>query len=134
MRIRYAGTWETRDYPHRIELLDVKEQLKRAGLPAIQQVGYGSADCPELVIRMAKPPLIGEELTFAPGVVTLAWLHWPDRHKSLDAKLVFQGLEEALARCGYEVESSLRAGGRGTPIAMMVKFSSTPSLRQWEKA
>jgi predicted HNH restriction endonuclease len=45
--------------------------------------------------------------------------------------LVFQGLEEALAQCGYEVRNSIRAGGRGTPIAMMVRFASTPSLPEW---
>jgi len=131
MRVRYAGTWEHRDYPHRFELLDLQEQIQRAGLPSIQQVAYQSAASPELCIRLAKPPPDGDEQTFPAAVVALGWLNWRGRQPSLDAKLVFQGFEEALAQRGYDVESSIRADGRGTPIAMMVRFVTLPTVPEW---
>jgi hypothetical protein len=140
MRIRYAGTArhldgrEHRDYPHRLELLDLSAELSQSGFPTVRQVGYGSRNSPELRLRFHKLPSEGENLSLEPGVVKLSWVEM--RHKSLNAKLIFVGLEEGLLKRGYEVESCLRAlGGRNsTPLAMMVKFEETPTQRQWSNA
>ena len=128
MRIRYAGTWDHRDYPHCLELLDLQDQLNRAALPAVQQVAYRKQKDPrQLCLRFKEPPNEGMELPIRAGDVTLAWLKM--KHKSLNAKLIFLGLEEALNRCGYEVKSSIRAN-KG-PIAMMVKFATIPTQPEW---
>jgi hypothetical protein len=131
MKIRYVGTWDDPAYPHRLELVDLQDQLHRSGLPAIQQVAYRTSG--ELCLKFKSPPPEGEELPIQAEPVRVAWLNLPDRHPTLDAKLVFEGLEEALDKCGYEVRSSVRAGGPGTPIAMRVKFATTPSAPEWSR-
>jgi hypothetical protein len=143
MRIRYVGIKKTRtgnehrDYPHRLELLTLQDELDRAGLPPLQQVAYGAAGSPELCLELSNVPTVGEEIALRSGLVNLAWHEWVGKHKALDAKLVFAGLEEALSECGYRVNSSIRAGSDGTrrlagrPIAMMVKFATRPTQPEW---
>lgn len=146
MKIRFAGIMSTkdgkphRDCPHRLELLDLQDELHGAGLPGVRQVAYGRTLGPngerELCLWLSKVPTPGEEIPISPSRVKLAWHQWSAKHKSLDAKLVFLGLEEALANCGYEVRRCCRAGADGDrrpgrPLAMMVKFANTPVQPEW---
>lgn len=122
MRIRYAGVIEARDYPHRIQLLDLHKELKRAGLPALQEVAYGESRSPELRVRFKAQPRRGWSVSIPQEAVRIIVKDWRGRHQALDKKLVFKGLNRFLAKEGYKVRSAIRANGPGTEIAMMVKL------------
>lgn len=98
MRIRIVDRGR-HDYPHSIQLLDLAEELRRAGLPALSAVEAGSAKRPELRVRFDAQGVDGEERTIADGIVRIEYRPYdkPYKQDRLDGKLVFNGLKGALS-------------------------------------
>jgi hypothetical protein len=90
---------EARDqYPHGIRLVDLAEELRHAGLPALSAVEAGSVSRPELRVRFNAQAVNEEERTIPDGVVRIEYRPFRSyKQDRLDGILVFNGLRETLS-------------------------------------
>jgi hypothetical protein len=132
MRIRLVervGSGRKDQYPHGIQLLDLSEELVRAGLPALSAVEAGSKSQPELNARFDTQPVAGEERTLPDGVVRIEYRPYNEPYKQdrLDGMLVFNGLKQALSDLRIKGTSPW-SDGPGSELALRVGLTESAAL------
>jgi hypothetical protein len=100
MWIRIVRNHRSTRYPHRIQLLDLSEDLTRQGLPRDRSHELGTrGGPPEIAVRFRSPPLVTTERT-----VTVRIERRPYRgHSTLNWTLLLNGLREAIADFGVQL-------------------------------
>jgi hypothetical protein len=121
MKVRIVDRPPPDAYPHGVQLLDLDEELVRAGFPALSAVETGSVIQPELRIRFGTRPVNGEEREIPDGAVEIEYRTLPDsyRQKALDGRLVFGGLKKELADLQV-LGTPCWSDGRGSELALRV--------------
>jgi len=127
MRIRIVDCGgRDKQYPHRVQLLDLAEELLRANLPALSAVEAGSVHQPELRITFETQAVDGEERTIPDGMVRVEYRPLPEsnRQEALDGKLVFMGLKKALSDLQV-TGASPWSDGRDSELALRVGLAES---------